>query len=244
MTRILVVSDVHSNLEALGAVTSDAAERGGFSEIWCLGDLVGYGPDPGPCLALLRSHALVAVAGNHDYAAVGKRRVDDFNGAARAAAIWTSAQLSADEAGFLASLPPVENRGPFTLVHGSLRQPIDEYLLSAEAARATLELLPGRYCLVGHSHIPFICAENGGTPAFREFAEGEEFPLGEERWIVNPGSVGQPRDNDPRPSYAVYDEERQTVQRRRVEYDIAATQKKMREAGLPEYLVDRLEYGH
>ena len=241
--RALVVSDVHSNLEALDAVVADAAVRGGFDQVWCLGDAVGYGPDPGPCLALLRSYDLLAVAGNHDFAAVGKRTIADFNGAARAAAVWTINELSTEQSEFLAALPLTETREPFTLVHGSLRGPIDEYLLNAEAALATLELLQVRFCLVGHSHLPFICAENGGVPQFNQFVEDEVFPLGHERLIINPGSVGQPRDRDPRSSYAIYDESMQTIERHRVEYDIARTQDKMRSAGLPEYLIDRLDHG-
>ncbi len=243
VVRTLVVSDVHSNLEALEAVMADAADRGGFDQVWCLGDAVGYGPDPGLCLSLLRSHDLIAVAGNHDFAAVGKRTTQDFNGAARAAAVWTHSALSPEDSEFLSALPFTETRDPFTLVHGSLRQPIDEYLLDAEAAQATLELLQGRFLLVGHSHLPFICRENGGEPEFRQFTEDEVFPLGTERLIINPGSVGQPRDRDRRPSYAIYDQAMQTIERHRVEYDIARTQQKMRAVGLPEYLIDRLDHG-
>ena len=241
--RALIVSDVHSNIEALGAVMADAESRGGFDQIWCLGDTVGYGPDPGACISLLREHDLAAVAGNHDYAAVGKRPVHDFNGAARAAAHWTSANLSLEDAGFLSGLPLTETCGPFTLVHGSLRQPIDEYLLDSSSAIVTLGLLPTRYCLVGHSHIPFICAENGGSPEFKPFTEDEVFPLREERLIINPGSVGQPRDRDPRPSYAIFDGDTFTIERHRVTYDILETQRKMEAAGLPQYLINRLDYG-
>ena len=241
--RALIVSDVHSNIEALGAVVADAESRGGFDQVWCLGDTVGYGPDPGACISLLREHDLVAVAGNHDYAAVGKRTVHDFNGAARAAAYWTAANLSPEDAAFLSGLPLTETHAPFTLVHGSLRQPIDEYLLDSNAALATLALLPTRYCLVGHSHIPFICAENGGSPEFALFTEDEMFPLQQERLIINPGSVGQPRDRDPRPSYAIFDEDTLTIERHRVTYDIAETQRKMEAAGLPQYLIDRLDHG-
>ena len=241
--RALIVSDVHSNIEALGAVAADAGSRGGFGQVWCLGDTVGYGPDPGSCLSLLREHDLVAVAGNHDYAAVGKRPVHDFNGAARYAAHWTAANLSPEDAAFLSGLPLTETRGPFTLVHGSLRQPIDEYLLDANAALATLGLLTTRYCLVGHSHIPFICAENGGSPEFKPFTEDEVFPLREERLIINPGSVGQPRDRDPRSSYVIYDSDAMTVEIHRVCYDVAKTQQKMQSASLPQYLIDRLDHG-
>ena len=243
LVRALILSDIHSNLEALETVIRDAAHRGGFDQIWCLGDTVGYGPDPVSCLNLLREYDLVAVAGNHDYAAAGKRGMDDFNSAARTATQWTTRQLSPTDTEFLAGLPLTEKRDPFTLVHGSLRRPIDEYLLDPEAAMATLALLQGCFCLVGHSHLPFICSENCGAPRFDRFTDDEVFSLGEERWILNPGSVGQPRDRDPRPSYAIYDGSQQTIERHRVVYDIAKTQQKMRDAGLPDYLIDRLNHG-
>jgi diadenosine tetraphosphatase ApaH/serine/threonine PP2A family protein phosphatase len=241
--RALILSDIHSNLEALAAVLDDAEGRGGFDEIWCLGDFVGYGPDPGPCLERVRRYGFLAVAGNHDYGAVDKASVEDFNDAAKAAIRWTAGQLSAAEANFLAGLPAVATAGPFTLVHGSLRDPLFEYLLDRESALATLSLLATPFCLVGHSHLPFICRENGGLPLFYEFTEDEEFPLGEERCIINPGCVGQPRDRDPRPSYAIYDSQTQTILRRRVTYEIRETQEKMRRARLPQYLVERLAQG-
>jgi predicted phosphodiesterase len=241
--RALVLSDIHSNLEALQAVLEDAERRGGFQVIWSLGDLIGYGPDPSACLQLLRGYDLLAVAGNHDYAAVGKMSVSSFNPTAAAAVRWTSDQLSADDAAFVAGLPLIATAEPFTLVHGSLRAPVWEYLLTDESARGTLELLQTQFCLVGHSHIPFICLENRGSPQFVEFTEDRIFELNEERWIINPGGVGQPRDRDPRPSYAVYDSGPRTIQRHRVTYNIAVTQEKMRQAHLPQYLIDRLDYG-
>ena len=248
--RALILSDIHSNLEALEAVVADAQERGGFNEIWCLGDTVGYGPDPDACLDLLRpgvsglgGHQLRIVVGNHDHAAVGKMGVEEFNDAAAAAARWTSSRLSQDHAAFLSGLPLVITQGPFTLVHGSLRDPLWEYLMSAEAALGTLKRLTTRFCLVGHTHIPFICRENGGFPKFVEFTEDQVFSLGEERWIINPGGVGQPRDRDPRPSYAIYDSQPATVERHRVTYPIAKTQEKMRRAGLPPPLIQRLDHG-
>ena len=221
----------------------DAVDRGGFSVVWCLGDVVGYGPDPGACLQLLRRHDLLGVAGNHDLAAVGKRSADDFNYAAKAAIQWTANQLSDDENDFLANLPTVVTTEPFTMVHGSLRGPVDEYLLEEDSALATLKLLKTPFCLVGHSHMPFICRENQGSPVFYTFTEDEVFPLGEERLIINPGCVGQPRDHDPRPSYAIYDSSAQTIQRHRVTYSIETTQEKMRQANLPEYLIERLNHG-
>ena len=241
--RALILSDIHSNLEALETVIGDAAHWGGFDEIWCLGDTVGYGPDPVSCINLLRGYDLLAVAGNHDHAVVGKRGVDDFNPAARASTQWTASQFTPMDIEFLAGLPLTDKRSSFTLVHGSLRRPIDEYLLDAEAAKATLALLESCFCIVGHSHLPFICRENGSDPWFDRFTEDEVFSLEEERWILNPGSVGQPRDRDPRASYAIYDSDNHTIERHRVGYDIAKTQKKMRDAKLPEYLIGRLNHG-
>jgi predicted phosphodiesterase len=241
--RALILSDVHSNLEALQAVMGDAQRRGGCDVTWALGDLVGYGPDPSTCLELLRSYPLLAVAGNHDHAAIGKLDPSEFNSAAASAARWTAAQLSENDVEFLDRLPLVAVCEPFTLVHGSLRAPVWEYLLSGESALATLALLETRYCLVGHSHIPFICQENQGAPCFVEFTEDDVIELDERRWIINPGGVGQPRDRDPRPSYAIYDSEAGTIERHRVTYSIRDTQQKMELAGLPRYLIDRLSHG-
>lgn len=241
--RALVLADVHANLEALRRVLEDARNRGGFDVIWCLGDTVGYGPDPSACLDLLRQYDLLAVAGNHDYAAIGKLSTDEFNFAAAEAAHWTAHHLSPEDKEFLANLPQVATAAPCTLVHGSLRAPLWEYLLDQESALATLALLRTQFCLVGHSHIPFICRENQGVPRFVEFTEDKLFDLGDERWIINPGGVGQPRDRDPRPSYAIYDSERMTVERHRVAYDIQETQEKMRQAKLPWPLIERLSYG-
>ena len=241
--RALIVADIHSNLAALTAVAADAAARGGFDAVWCLGDTVGYGPEPGECIEWLRRQSLTAVAGNHDHAALHQRDIADFNPNAAAAAVWTARQLSREDTAFLAALPLTAAVPPFTLVHGSLRAPLQEYLLSPAAAAATLARLTTPYCLVGHSHLPFRCVENRNGPEFVEFAEDEIYPLDERRWIINPGSVGQPRDYDARASYGVYDSIAGTVARHRVPYDISATQDKMRQAGLPPGLIDRLNYG-
>ncbi len=241
--RSLIVSDIHSNLEALNAVLSHAHEWGGFDRIWCLGDVVGYGPDPSECLRRLQGFDLAAVAGNHDYAAAGVIDAAGFNGAACTAIRWTAGQLDEGEKRFLAGLPMVSEQMPFTLVHGTLRDPIVEYLLHPSQAAATFSLLETTHCAVGHSHYPFICRERGGVPIFQPLVEGGESPLGAGRCIVNPGSVGQPRDRDSRASYAVYDADREAVEHYRVEYDIRPTQAKMRRAGLPGYLIDRIQQG-
>lgn len=241
--RALILSDIHSNLVALEAVMEDAERRGEFDITWCLGDTVGYGPDPGPCLKLLRGHALLAVAGNHDYAAVGKMGVEDFNYAAKAAVQFTTAQLSDEESQFLAELPLVVLSEPFTLVHGTLRDPLLEYLLDQGTAQATLEMLTTRYCLVGHSDLAFLYRADQSPAEFFDFTVDEDYSLDGEPWIINPGSVGQPRDRDPRPNYALYDSQKETIQRHRVVYDIQATQEKMRGAKLPQYLVERIAHG-
>lgn len=241
--RALILSDIHANLEALEAVFADAQVRGGFDVIWCLGDTVGYGPDPGACIDRIREFELVAVAGNHDCAAVGLIDASEFNDDAKCAANWTARQLDAGQRDLLTSLPMVSVQEPFTLVHGSLRDPIVEYLLDRNSAVGTFTLLETRYCLVGHSHIPFICREDQGEPEFTDFPEDEQFELGDERWIINPGGVGQPRDRDPRPSYAICDTANAMIERHRVTYDIAKTQEKMRAAALPAHLIDRLDHG-
>ena len=242
--RALIVADIHSNLEALQAVMEDASQRGGgFDAVWCLGDVVGYGPDPGPCIDLLRTHDLLCVAGNHDHAAIGKIGVEEFNPYAAAAARWTAAQLKAGHVSYLSNLSEVERCGDFTLVHGSLREPIWEYLVNQYAALDTFSRLESPYCLVGHSHIPFLCAERDSVAAFGPFVEDQPTALGPQRLIVNPGGVGQPRDGDPRPSYAIYDSDTATIARYRVTYEIAVTQEKMRRAGLPDYLIQRLSHG-
>ena len=264
--RALIVSDIHSNLEALEAVIADAQRRGGFDSVWCLGDTVGYGPDPEACLDLLlrlsgEGRNLVAVAGNHDRAALNVRESADFNNSAAYAANWTARRLGKEHRDFLANLPEVTTAHPepveghhFTLVHGSLRAPLREYLLNEEAAASTFGRLTTDYCLVGHSHMPFLCLENRDGPFFAQFTEDGVFPLDSTRLIANPGSVGQPRDYDPRPSYALFVKEDSrggfqtlpfpgSLERHRVEYDRATTQEKMRQAGLPHSLIDRLNYG-
>ena len=241
--RALILADIHSNFEALTAVMEDARARGGYDQIWCTGDVVGYGPDPSPCIDELRQQEFLCVVGNHDLAAAGRLSTDEFNTHAAQAIQWTVTQLGPDHNQFLSSLPKVVQCGEFTLVHGSLRMPIWEYLVSTDAAQATFQLLKTRYCLVGHSHIPFLCHERLPPYGFMHLPEGEAVQLGEERLIINPGGVGQPRDGDPRPSYALYDSDAETLLRYRVEYDIGLTQEKMRRAGLPEPLIHRLDFG-
>ena len=168
--------------------------------MWCLGDSVGYGPDPEACLDLLRNFPLVAVAGNHDRAALDLRESVDFNNAAAFAADWTARRLSQDYREFLGALPEVTGAGEFTLVHGSLRSPLREYLLNEEAAASTFGRLTTTYCLVGHSHMPFLCLENREGPLFVQFTEDEVFPLDRRRWIANPAVWVNPGTTIPGPA--------------------------------------------
>lgn len=241
--RALIVSDVHSNLEAFESVIGDASERGGFDEIWSLGDLVGYGPDPGACIELLRKHEHKAVAGNHDLASIGKLSLEAFNSYAAAANRWTATQLTHEQAEYLSIQPLKLEVDEFTLVHGSPRDPIWEYVVSVQAAAASFMHFDTYWCLLGHSHIPFLCrpAENGAM--FLNFPLDTPVSLGSDRLIINPGSVGQPRDGDPTASYAIYDSLAETVVHHRVEYDISTTQDKMRKHRLPAFLIERLEEG-
>ena len=234
--RALIVSDVHSNLEAFQSVIDDAQRRNGFDQIWSLGDLVGYGPDPGECVDVLRRHDSIAVSGNHDLAAIGKLSVEAFNMYASMAALWTTEQLTVEQAGYLQGLPLRIERDDFTGVHGSPRDPIWEYVVSVGAAVASFLHFDTYWCLVGHSHIPFLCrpAENGAV--FLDFPLDTPVSLGTDRLIINPGGVGQPRDGDPRASYVIYDSDERTVFHHRTEYDIPTTQEKMRTHGLPNFV--------
>lgn len=241
--RVLIVSDIHSNLEAFESVIEDAGARGGFDQIWSLGDLVGYGPDPGACIELMRKHDHVGVAGNHDLASIGKFSLEAFNPHAAAANRWTAAELTEEQSAYLGGLSLKHEQDQFTLVHGSPRDPVWEYVISRGSAVASFLHFDTYRCLVGHSHIPFICRPTEEGAVFMEFPLDEPISLKTDRMIINPGGVGQPRDGDPRTSYAIYDSEGGTVAHHRVAYDIATTQEKMRREGLPEFLIDRLVFG-
>ena len=241
--RYAILGDIHSNLAAFEAVLRDADDRGGFDKIWCLGDVVGYGPDPHECIERLRQFEHVCVAGNHDWAAIGKMDTADFNPVAARACHWTAQQLTAEDKDYLQNLPLTLRENDFTLVHGSPREPIWEYLLSIEAAQDNFANFETAYCLVGHSHVPLIFELFGSNAIYRVFPEETGLKLEENRLIINPGGVGQPRDGDPRASYAIYDAKALTICHYRVEYDIPATQKKMAERGLPMPLILRLSVG-
>ncbi|MHB1293525.1 MAG: metallophosphoesterase family protein [Anaerolineae bacterium] len=240
--RVLVLTDVHSNYEALSAVLADA---GSFDALWSLGDIVGYGPEPNACISLLCQHDHLAIAGNHDWAVLGKLDLAEFNADARKANLWTREQLTPDSLAYLQALPETCVAGTFTLAHGSPRHPIWEYLIYAHVAKANFAYFQTPVCLVGHTHVPVIFRDLPDSAQCEVLQPGEStpLPLGEQRHIINPGGVGQPRDGDPRAAYMILDTEAGTYEHRRVAYDMQTTQAKMREAQLPPRLVTRLEYG-
>lgn len=243
--RYALLSDIHGNLAAFEAVLADI-ETKEIAEIWCLGDIVGYGPDPVECISLLRKQPHVCIAGNHDWAAAGLVDTSEFNDTAAAAVRWTSQQLGKAEIDYLRSLPLRLKLDDFTLVHGSPRNPIWEYMVSVASAQENLTHFETKYCLVGHSHIPLIfqCDQNDCRLArFPENMPLDPSETAEYRLIINPGGVGQPRDGDARASYAIYDSQENVIYHYRVEYDIKATQQKMLQLGLPETLALRLNYG-
>jgi diadenosine tetraphosphatase ApaH/serine/threonine PP2A family protein phosphatase len=241
--RVLVISDIHANFTALEAVLREAGE---MDETWCLGDLVGYGPDPNMVIEQVRSlPGLTCVLGNHDVAIVGRMEFAAFNGDARRSLTWTANVLSADNIEFLRSLPNTTCvRGNVTLAHGSPRDPIWEYVLNTLSARLNFEHFITPYCFVGHSHIQgmFQLDEKKDRVSMAMARVGQPVQL-TPRAIVNPGSVGQPRDRDPRAAYALYDTDAGTWEARRVAYDIAAVQTRVRQAGLPEKHAVRLAEG-
>jgi len=242
--RYAIIADIHSNLAAFNAVLNDIERRGGMDEIWCLGDIVGYGPDPQECIELLQQYNHVCVAGNHDLAAIGKIDTSEFNPDAAAASHWTTKQLSAVDKNYLENLPLVSEKDNFTLVHGSPREPIWEYLLSISGAKESFNHFQTQFCLVGHSHVPLIFryGMTGGC-SYSPFSINVGLFLGKDRLIINPGGVGQPRDGDPRASYAMYDTEARMVKLYRVSYDVNTTQNRMVKHNLPMRLVARLSYG-
>ena len=242
--RYALIADIHANLAAFTAVLDDIEHRGGVEELWCLGDVVGYGPDPNQCIELLRRHNHVCVAGNHDLAAIGKLDTAEFNPDAALAVRWTAQKLGPAESQYLESLPSVIEKEDFTLVHGSPREPIWEYLISISSAKENFAYFSSPFCLVGHSHVPLVFkSDEASTCSFIPLATSIGLALGKSRLIINPGGVGQPRDGDPRASYAIYDSEAGIVRLYRVPYDINATQNKMVRQNLPIRLAIRLGQG-
>jgi predicted phosphodiesterase len=241
--KYLIIADIHSNLEAFEAVLEDAQNHGGFGHTWCIGDVVGYGPDPSACIKLLRQLDPVCVCGNHDSAAVGKIDIGGFNSEAAKANRWTAGQLDGEDRAFLSGLPDLVVEDDFTIVHGSPGQPLWEYIAHKIAADDNFRRFDTRFCIVGHTHVPFLFINDGLEVSGGVLLDGDMLVLGENRLIINPGGVGQPRDRDPRASYAIFDADEMLLHNYRVNYDVAATQKKMEKAGLPDFLVSRIAWG-
>lgn len=241
--RYLVIADVHANLAAFETVLSSVPA---FDEIWCLGDIVGYGPDPNECIELLQQHRHIAVAGNHDWAAIGRLDLDDFNPMARAAVEWTASELSGDNRRYLERLPVLLQKEGVTIVHGSVRFPVWEYIDEPAIAWENMALLETQYCLVGHTHVPIMYIANGWRRRARAIAlvgTSVALKLADRQVILNVGSVGQPRDGDPRAAYVMLDMASGAAELHRVDYPIDRTRRRMERVGLPNRNAFRLALG-
>ena len=239
---ILVISDIHANLTALEAVLSDA---GNVEAVWCLGDLVGYGPDPNECIARVRQlPGMVCILGNHDAAALGQIDIEAFNVEARLSIEWLLSKLSHESLDFLGGLPERMVMDHVTLAHGSPRNPVWEYVLDTRTALRNFDHFDTPFCFIGHTHLPLVYQldETRSRISLIVSQPDEQWPL-VNRALLNPGSVGQPRDHNPRASYALYDPVGNTWVNRRVSYDVPAVQKRILEAGLPPRHALRLAEG-
>lgn len=242
--RYGVISDLHSNREALVAALARLKAEG--VEGWvCCGDIVGYGPDPDATVAALAVLPnLRVVIGNHDLAVLGRMDLDWFNEYARAAVLWTRDHMGQEARAFLETLTDRVETPEFTVVHGSPRNPAEEYLLTSEQFLANLKYFTVSPCFIGHSHLPVYFSQvKEGRVRGNLIKDGEIVSAGEGACVLNPGSVGQPRDKDPRASCGVYDSERREFRLLRVEYPVKEVQAKIRKAGLPDFLAERLEHG-
>ncbi|HEU5252187.1 MAG TPA: metallophosphoesterase family protein [Solirubrobacterales bacterium] len=244
--RVAVLSDIHSNRQALEAVLA-ATEEAAVEEIWCLGDMVGYGAEPDACTALVRERCSACLVGNHDLALLGALDISTFSEAAAAAVEWTRENVSPATLEFLGSLDPTASREGVGLFHASPRDPVWEYVLSTDQAEAGFEAQEERVGLIGHSHIAlfFVRAggRHGGYAQGAQANDGAEIEIGDGEWLLNPGSVGQPRDGDPRAAWLELDTERWLATYHRVPYEIEAAAAAIRAAGLPDVLAERLEVG-
>jgi predicted phosphodiesterase len=238
--RVAVVSDLHANLVALDAVLADA---GDVDAVWHLGDVVGYGPDPDGVVARLAEIGATGVAGNHDRAATGALDIDWFNDDARAAIVWTQHRIAAATATWLAALPDMRTEAGIVLVHGSPRDPTWEYVTTAPVARAGIAAMPTTGGLHGHTHVPIAYVEDDGRLETVSPGAGSSLTLDRRRVLLNPGSVGQPRDGIPAASWMLLETDTGLATWQRTAYDVASVQAAMEARGLPERLVARLSYG-
>ncbi len=241
--RVAVVSDIHGNRQAFEAVL-DAIEGSDCEELWCLGDLVGYGADPDECVSLARENAAICLAGNHDLGVRGTLPLEEFSRGAALAATWTQETISEQTRAYLDVLEPAKLDEPVGLYHASPRDPVWEYVLSPLQAELCLDVQQQRASLIGHSHVALSFSRFPGTPATGQTrGADEELDLTAGEWLVNPGSVGQPRDGDPRAAWLELDLDDWHAVYRRTDYDIAGAAAAIRAARLPDSLAERLQYG-
>ncbi len=241
--KVAVVSDIHSNRQAFEAVLEAVADSEA-TELWCLGDIVGYGADPDACVELVRRHVAVCLAGNHDIAVVGELPLDEFTRGASLAAQWTREVIAPANLSFLSELQPQGEEGQIGLYHASPRDPVWEYVLSALLAELCLDAQAHRVCLIGHSHVASSFVRYDGEAATGEPCRADtELDISTGEWLLNPGSVGQPRDGDPRAAWLLLDLDGQAASYRRTPYDVAGAAAAIRAARLPDSLAERLEYG-
>jgi len=240
MMRVAVLSDIHANLTALDAVVASIPS---VDEVWHLGDVVGYGPHPDEVVGRLRDLGAVGVRGNHDAAALGGREIESFNVDARRAMEWTRATIADETKAWLAAQPETLEREGFLLVHGSPRDPIWEYVTSTPVARAAMAAMETRAGLHGHTHLPIAYIEEDGRLETMSPGSGSELKIEGRRVLLNPGSVGQPRDGIPTSGWMLLDTDAGAATWRRTAYDISDVQAAMTRLGLPERLVARLAYG-
>ena len=239
--RVGVISDLHGNLDALDAVL---AAMGSVDALWCLGDVVGYGAEPNECIARLQEREAVCIVGNHDLAALGEVSLDTFNADAAAAALWTAAQLTPGSRAWLSQRGAMTAEGPVVLAHGSPYDPVWEYVTNGRVAARSLTCFDSPLCFVGHTHVPSSFVQRPDGQIEVEYrVEGDGVRIGQMRLIANPGSVGQPRDEDPRAAYLIMDTEADTLTWHRTAYPVAAAQEKILAAQLPVRLARRLAVG-
>jgi len=241
--RVAIVSDIHGNQQAFDAVMEDVrcVEH---DAIWCLGDLVGYGADPDACVELARGEADLCLVGNHDLAVRGDLPLTEFSRGAALAAEWTRRTMQDGNLSYLGELEPADVHQAVGLYHASPRDPVWEYVLSSPLATLCLDAQRHRVCMIGHSHVALAFGRDDGTPTTGEIrGAGSEQDISSGEWLLNPGSVGQPRDGDPRAAWLLLDTDEWVARWRRVPYDIGAAAAAIRAANLPEALAERLQYG-
>ncbi len=241
--KVAVISDIHANRHAFEA-TLDAVAASDAAELWCLGDLVGYGAEPDACVELAREHAAICLAGNHDLGVTGQIPLSEFSRGASVAAQWTQEVIAAENLSFLAGLEPQGEEASLGLFHASPRDPVWEYVLSPLLAELCLDAQRQRVCMIGHSHVALSFVRREGELATGEpHRDGVRLDISAGRWLLNPGSVGQPRDGDPRASWMLLDLDAMEASFHRTDYDIAGAAAAIRAARLPDSLAERLEYG-